>query len=129
MRTLSRDQLIQEIRTAVMRLVDDDHSFCEVTSRLGIHCRGFRQFDDAELFRRYEWLARHQGAGDRTKLEQLANRWQLARQLVLDEKLSCDVQAREHDTCLGWDAYTDEYLVALHEKLCGGEAVQVEARA
>ena len=128
MKTLTRDQLIDEIRRAALLLVDDDHSFCEVTGRLGIHCRGFKQYTDEELQEKYLWLARDHGATTRAEVEDLANRWQLARQLVSNEELSCDVQAREHDTCLGWDGYSDEYLAELHARLCGGDTVQVAAQ-
>ena len=127
MRTLTRDQLIDEVRRAALRLVDDDHSFCEVTGRLGIHCRGFKQYTDEELEQKYRWLARDRGATSRTEIESLANRWQLARQLVQNVELSCDVQAREHDTCLGWDGFSTEYLAKLHAQLCGGETVGISA--
>ncbi len=121
MKTLTREQAIDDIRTAVLRLVDDDHSMCEVAGKLGIYCRGFRRLDDDDLFRRYEWLAERRGVSDRGELEDLANRWQLARQLVTNHSLSCDVQAKEGDGCVGWLGFTDAQLEDYHRSLCGEE--------
>ena len=49
----------------------------------------------------------------RPELEDLANRWQLARQYVLGTQLACDTQADDrehHHTCRGWTDFTDEQL-------------------
>ena len=121
MRTIPRTEAIRDIRREILLLVDDDHSMCQVAARLGIYCHGFRQFSDEELMERYQWLVRRRGETNREALEELANRWQLARQLVRDEELSCDVQAVEHDTCLGWDGFTDERLEEFYRKLCNEE--------
>lgn len=118
---MTRREAIDGIRRAVLELVDDDHSMCEVAERLGIFCRGFRQFTDEELDRRYRWITDKRGVEDRAELEDLANRWQLARQLVQDEKLSCDVQTREHDTCLGWDGFDNQTLAEYYAALYGEE--------
>lgn len=121
MRTIPRTEAIRDIRREILQLVDDDHSMCQVAARLGIYCHGFRQFSDRELMERYEWLVRHRGETNREALEDLANRWQLARQLVRDEELSCDVQTVERDTCLGWDGFPDERLEEFYRKLCNEE--------
>ena len=119
MRTIGRDQALREIRGAVLQLVDDDHSVCEVASRLGILCQGFRQFTDLELSKRYRWLEERLGTSGRAELEDAANRWQLARQLVQDERLSCDVQAKERDTCRGWTGFDDATIGQWHQQLFG----------
>lgn len=124
MRTMTRAALIAEIRREVLALVDDEHSFCDVAGSLGIGCTGFRQYSDSELARRYHWIVKARAPSTREELEDLANRWQLARQIVRDQPLSCDVQQLERDTCAGWDGYADEQLATFHETLTG-ESVEV----
>lgn len=119
MKTVTRQQAINELREALLALVDDDHSICEAAASRGILCRGFRQFSDSELAKRYEWIVRKRGVASREELEELANRWQLAKQFVQCESLSCDVQAREHDTCGGWDDFTDEQIAGFVKQLVG----------
>ena len=117
MRILTRKQAIEDLRAALLTLVDDDHSLCEVAAREGIACRGFRQFTDEELRARYDWIVRKHPGASRAELEALANQWQLARQFVQNEAFACDVQARDHDTCGGWDDITNEMLVEALRKL------------
>ena len=124
MRTVTRQELIDEIRREVLVLVDEEHSFCEVAGKLGIACTGFRQFTDEELARRYRWIVKTRDPSTREELESLANRWQIARQIIQDRPLSCDVQQIEHDTCGGWDGYADEQLATFHHSLTG-ESVEV----
>ena len=119
MRTLTRDQAIDDIRKEVLKLVDDEHSMCEVASRLGIFCKGFRQWDDEELKRRYDWIVKKKNVTRRDELVRFANRWQLARQYVQNKELSCDVQALEEDTCRGWKEFDDATLEHHHAELCG----------
>jgi hypothetical protein len=125
MRTLTRAEAIAELRRALLDLVDDQHSMCEVAARNGIYCLGFRRLDDDELRKRYAWLAKKNPGGSRADLEDLANRWQLARQVVHDVPLSCDAQAAEHDLCGGWDDFSAEALVEFHQKI-RGETIQIE---
>ena len=118
MRIVSRRQLIDELREYLLELVDDEHSMCEVAARKGIFCRGFSRLTDEELERRYAWLANRRAAS-RVELEDLANRWQLARQLVTNRALSCDVQATEHDSCRGWDEFSNDELAGFFRTLTG----------
>ena len=121
MLTLPRRDAIRAIRARLIEMTDDDHSMCQVASEKGIYCRGFRQFTDEELKERYAWmLKRHPGAG-REELEDMANRWQLARQIVDRVPLSCDAQQIEHDTCTGWDGFSDEDLARFYRQLLGSE--------
>jgi hypothetical protein len=121
MMPMTRRDAIDGIRSAILGLVDDDHSMCQVAARLGIFCKGFRQFSDEELERKYGWIIKERGPMTREALEDLANRWQLARQLVQNDQLSCDVQCREHDTCLGWDSFSNEQLTEHYKTLIGEE--------
>ena len=121
MMPMTRHDAIDGIRSAILGLVDDDHSMCEVAASLGIFCKGFRQFSDEELARRYGWIVKKRGPMTREVLEDLGSRWQLARQLVQNDQLSCDVQTREHDTCCGWDTFSNERLAEYYRTLIGEE--------
>lgn len=79
MKVVTRLQAIDDLRRAILQLVDDEHSMCDTAKRLGIYCRGFAQYADEELFERYKWIVQRRGVKTREELEDLANRWQLAR--------------------------------------------------
>ena len=51
------------------------------------------------------------------ELEDLGNRWQLARQDVREAPLACDVQTIEHDLCGGWDDFTDDDLARFYAEV------------
>jgi hypothetical protein len=95
MKQLTRDQAIDAIRAKLLTYVDDEHSICEVATRRGIFCGGFAQWTAGELRKRYDWIVAGRPAIQRSELEDLANRWQLARQFVQGKPLACDVQADE----------------------------------
>ncbi|MFO0727607.1 MAG: hypothetical protein U1E65_27765 [Myxococcota bacterium] len=109
-RTLSRQDAIDALRSALLRLTDEHHSACQVAGRLGIFCKGHRGLDDFALFERYDWIVARQKPKDRPELEDLANRWELARQTATGAALACDVQQVEQETCLGWDEFDNETL-------------------
>ena len=112
MKTLTRTQAIALLRTRCLELVDEEHSLCEVASRRHSLCGGFSQWKTGELRKRFDWIVRKRPGIRRRELEDVANRWQLARQFALDEPLACDAQAREnhHPICGGWDGFSDEDL-------------------
>lgn len=121
--TINRDQAITEIRSELLKLVDDEHSMCQVAGERNIFCRGFKQWTDEELAQRYDWIVEKHKAAGREELEDLANRWQLARQLVQDETLSCDVQCVERDQCMGWDTHSDQALARYYKELLHRDVV------
>lgn len=123
MKTITRSQAIGEIRAELMKLVDEDHSICDVAARLGIFCGGFAQWTFQELKKRYPFIVRSRPHITRAELEELANRWQLARQTVMDTRMSCDTQLAESgkQVCHGWDEFDDEEMAAFHAQLCGEE--------
>jgi hypothetical protein len=125
---VSRDELIDLLRKRCVGLVDEEHSLCEVASRLHIACGGFSQWKFHELKERYDWIVRSRPGITRAALEDLANRWQLARQTVKGTPLSCDTQLteRQHKTCEGWDQFSDRDLERFWNEL-SGETVEVEA--
>ena len=125
LRQLTRDEAIGDLRKALERLQDDEHSICRIAAERKIFCRGFAQWTSGELRARYPQIVRSRPRITRKELEDLANRWQLARQWVTGEPTACDVQQHErcHAQCRGWDDFGDEELESFHVELCGEEVV------
>jgi hypothetical protein len=128
MKTITRSQAIALMRQKCLALVDDEHSLCDVAARLKIMCGGFSQWKFHELKERYDWIVKTRPHVTRKELEDLANRWQLARQQVMDTSLSCDTQQKEtlHPVCRGWDTHTNEELARFYHDLTD-EEVEVVA--
>ena len=53
------------------------------------------------------------------ELEEIADRWQMARQDVDQLPVACDVQQKVHDTCRGWDDFSNEQLSTFLHELTG----------
>ena len=120
---LTRSNVIGQLRDTLLRMTDDDHSMCQIAAEKGIFCGGFKQHTEAELKERYDWLARKNPEASRDEIEDLANRWQLARQEYSGLEFACDVQLLEHHTCRGWDEFTNEDLAKFYRELLGKEIV------
>lgn len=118
---ISREDAISRLRTELVGLVDGERSICLVAAEKGILCHGFRRYSDAELEERYRWLLRSRAGATRAETEKLANRWQLGRQLFDEVPLACDAQRREHDTCHGWDEFTNDDLARFCREILGQE--------
>lgn len=114
---ISRKTAIRRLREVLMLMTDESHSICRVAAEKGIFCRGFRRYTDEELRARYSWLVNRDPSIGRERLEDLADRWQLARQVFDDVPLACDAQQIEHDTCGGWDDFTNEELARFCREL------------
>ena len=128
MRRMNRRQVIDALREKLLTLVDDQHSMCEVASRLHLFCGGFSQWKTHELKERHAWIAKNRPGITRKELEDLANRWQLARQFVMNMPLACDVQSsgcEQHPTCRGWASMDDQTLAKFYRDFCG-EAIEIE---
>ena len=108
--TIAREEAVKILRGELLKLVDDENSICKVAAEKGIFCKGFQRYSDFELRKRYRWIARKDRRYTREEIEELANRWQLARQDVDELPLACDVQQVEHDACRGWDDFSSEEL-------------------
>ena len=119
MSSLTRDEAISRLRNEFVAMTDDEHCMCRVAAERGIFCRGFNQFSDDELRRRYWWIVRRRPSLTREQLEQIANDWQLTQQEVKDVPVACDVQARLHDTCRGWDDFSNDQLAQVYQQLTG----------
>jgi hypothetical protein len=119
---ISRPALIAALREELLRRAGE-MSICKLAARTGILCKGFRRYSDAELRERYGWIAKKNPDADRGDLEEIADRWQLARQEVVGALTSCDVQQLEHDTCGGWDDFADDELARFLRELTGRTVV------
>ena len=108
--TIAREDAVKLLRAELLKLVDDENSICKIAAEKGIFCKGFQRYSDFELRKRYRWIARKDRRYTREEIEDLANRWQLARQDVDELPLACDVQQAEHDACRGWDDFSNEEL-------------------
>ena len=124
---MSRKSLINTLRGELARRTNDEMSVCKLAAKTGVFCKGFSRYSDAELQDRYGWIARRHPDATREDMEGLADRWQMARQEVEGVPTSCDVQQVEHDTCGGWDDFSNEDLARFVLELTGRRvAVQPE---
>lgn len=126
MRTITRTQAIYELRAALHTLVDHDTSLCAAVTQRRIFCRGFDQWDLAELQRRYPWIAERHPDADRETFIEHADHWQRCRAGVEQGRLPCDVATRHRGAspCAGWDDFYESELARFHAELCG-EPVRV----
>ena len=119
--TISRQTAVSQIRESLEMLTDEETSICKVAAEHGIFCHGFKRYTDNELRRRYGWIVRKRPEMTREELEEIANNWQLAQQQVHDTDFACDVQTKLHDTCCGWDDFTNEELEGVYQQVIGRE--------
>lgn len=123
MRTCTREEAIDDLRAALLELSGDEHSICKVAEDRGLFCHGFAQWKLHELKERYPQITRSRPRLSRPEMEDLADRWQMARQFVSDEPLACDVQLHETEfrTCKGWDEFDDDQISRFHLEICDEE--------
>jgi hypothetical protein len=129
MKVMTRDAAISALRAELLRIVDDEHSICEVAGRRGIYCHGFAQWTFSELRKRYPTIVRSRPRITPAELRDLANRWQIARQTARGTLLACDTQVEEGAlrTCKGWEEWTSSDLERFHRELTGEEIEIVPA--
>lgn len=121
--TLSRDGAIDVLRAELLKLAGDDVSICKIAAEKNIFCRGLHRHSDIELRRRFAWINARNPRMPRAEMEELVDRWQLARQEVDDLPTACDVQQLEHDGCSGWDDFSNEDLSRFCLELTGRKVV------
>lgn len=114
---ITRNAAVRRLRDVLALMADEEHSVCRIAAERGIFCHGFRRFTDEELRRRYAWLVNRDPSISRQRLEELADRWQLARQVFDDVAVACDAQQIEHDTCGGWDEFSNDDLARFCREL------------
>jgi hypothetical protein len=122
---ISRQEAIDALRPLLLKRADG-HSLCSAAGVDGIFCLGFCRFSNAELRQRLPWLVRKRPEATRADIEELGDRWQLARQEVTGAATACDVQSEEHDLCNGWNDFSDDDLAKFYQELTG-ETVHVQA--
>lgn len=128
-KVISRTEAIGRLRHYLISLTDDEHSICQVAAKKGIFCHGFARWNDAELKSRFASLSTKRPGMNRWQLEELANRWELARQMVDRVGLACDAQTIEHDTCRGWDDFSNDDLARFCSDLLALDVVVTESGA
>lgn len=126
--SISRAKAIALLRHKFLKELDKtdgETSMCKLAAERGIFCRGFDRYGDGEIRRTFDWIVRKDPSMSREEVEEFANRWQIARQEVREMPLACDVQQREHDSCRGWDDFTNEQLATFVAEVTGNEYVVV----
>lgn len=121
--TITREEAVNRLRGAFLGITDEENCLCKVAAERGLFCSGFQRYSDDDLRQRYWWIVRKRPEITRQELETLANDWQLAQQDVRNLPLACDVQSRLHDTCRGWNDFTDQQLAAAVREVLGEEVV------
>lgn len=119
--SMSRREAVEAIRRKILEMVDDEHSACQVAAERGILCHGFKQDTEEQLRERYDWLVKRKPDATREELEEMANRWQLARQVVRNVPLACDAQTSDRDSCGGWDDFDNETIARFYQEMLGEE--------
>ena len=123
MKELTRTEAIDHLRAALLAAAGEERSICRVAREKNLFCRGFAQWKLHELKAQYPQITRSRPRLTRAEMEDLADRWQMARQFVHDESTACDLQLHEdeHQTCQGWNEFDDRQLEQFHLELCGEE--------
>ena len=117
--TNTRQTLIAALRSELAKRANGEMSICKLAAKTGVFCKGLKRYSDEEIAERYGWIVRRHPEVSRAELEEIADRWQMARQDVEGVETSCDVQQLEHDTCGGWDDFSNEDLARFLRELTG----------
>ena len=123
--SIERAEVINQLRSELLKHTDGETSACKYAAQKGVFCRGFARFGDGEMRRKYNWITRRRPDMSREELEDIANRWQLARQDVDALPIACDVQQIEHDMCRGWDDFSNQELSQFYSQMTGKQIVVV----
>jgi hypothetical protein len=125
MESIERAEAINILRSELLKRTDSETSACKFAAETGVFCRGFARYGNGELGRKFNWITRRRPDMNREELEEIANRWQLARQDVNALPVACDVQQMEHDMCRGWDDFSNLELARFYTELTGKAIVVV----
>ncbi|MEA2416849.1 MAG: hypothetical protein QOI58_3506 [Thermoanaerobaculia bacterium] len=121
--TLSRTGTIDVLRQALAKLAADDVSICKLAAERNVFCHGLHRQSLSALRRDFDWINRKNPHISGSDLEEVVDRWQLARQEVTGLPTACDVQQFEHDGCNGWDDFSNEELSRFCLELMGRNVV------
>lgn len=113
----SRQALIDRLRSALIPMIDEDRSICQVAAERGIFCRGFRRWHIAEFDRRWRPAIGRSTHLTRDQMEKYANLWQLTEQVCQRVTLACDLTPGPTTPCRGWEEFSDEDLARFSRDL------------
>ena len=120
---LTRPQAIAAIRERLAKLCDEEHCACSAAAHLGVMCKGFAAMSDAQLRKRFDWIACHRPEASRAELERLVSLYHIGRQEVGGFTLCCDAETRDHCGCDGWNQFDNARLAETYKELTGREAI------
>ncbi len=121
---LSRPQAIVLVRERLLALCRKDECACAAAARRDVFCGGYLDLSDAQLRKRFSWIARSRPGASRAELERLISLYHLGRQEVDGLAICCDVETREHCGCDGWNRFDNLALEGAVLELTG-RSVQV----
>lgn len=116
----TRQDLIARLRPLLRDLDDPECSLCLVMTRRRLFCRGFAAWTDAQLREHFPWFCDVRPGVDRSEIEALADRWQLADQTSRGLALPCDLGGEappERCGCAGWSRFDDGVLAGFLAEL------------
>lgn len=114
----SREDALKKIRQFLVAQTKPDETTCEAAARLGIFCRGYDQWSREQLAAMYPWLAKRAGPdASREELLRLVIAWDGARQLVHKTSTTCDAHMIDHESCLGFDRFSNAQLLKMFPQL------------
>ena len=125
-RVLHRDEAISHLRSSLVRMTDQEHSLCQVAADLGIFCRGFRRWNEAEFDRHWRKSIGRSTHLSRRQMEEYANLWQLAEQVRRRVSLACDAQTISGGPCRGWSEFSNAELARFCNDVLGENVDVVE---
>ena len=107
---MTREAAIARLRRVLVSFCSEADSACRAAAEHEILCRGFRHMTDAQLRIRFAGVIDIPPDASREAIEEKANEWLLARQLAVEAPTVCDLQRRTHETCRGWDEFSNAEL-------------------
>jgi hypothetical protein len=116
---LSRPQAIERIRGALLARAGEEECACTIAARANVFCHGFRDLNDKQFRKRFDWIAAKRPQATRTELEHVVSLYHLGRQDVRGAALCCDVETREHCACDGWNRFDNAALESFCFELTG----------
>jgi hypothetical protein len=116
---LSRPRAIEQIRSVLQALTDDERCACVIAGRYGLFCKGFARLSDQELRDHFPWISRRRPKATRQEIEALASSYHLGRQQVTGAAVCCDVETRDHCGCDGWNSFDNRTLERFVLELTG----------
>jgi hypothetical protein len=122
-KAITREAAVARIRTRLIAMKEEGKSMCLIAAEKNVLCRGFHRDTTDELRWRYVHEIPNAQDLSRSELEQLANAWQIERQVQEKRLLCCDVQYMFYETCRGWDDFTNDDLARFCLELTGEEVL------